>query len=70
MENSANTVERRQAPTSLAIRSRQEEYEEKMIDNLDKQLKCVGNVVEQRTQEHREELNRALLDTRRDIGVA
>jgi hypothetical protein len=27
-------------------------------------------VVEQRTQEHREELNRALLDTRRDIGVA
>jgi hypothetical protein len=53
-----------------ANRSGQEEFEEKMTDKLDKRLKGVVTLVEQQSQELREEFNNESQETWRDLGVA
>jgi hypothetical protein len=53
-----------------AISAGQAEFEEKITDKPDKQMKYVGTIVEPQTQKPREEFNSQLEETRRNIGVA
>jgi hypothetical protein len=70
MGNSISVMETKKSADLSAIRSGQEEFEEKITGELDKQLKGVVNVVKQQTQKLGEGFDSELQGTRRVIGVA